>query len=311
MQAKLDEILRLSREIVFDYGMKQKEIYKAITKHLLDSSTKSTYVAYNDCYGGFSLSDQFSEFVNARHDAILSYRKYASHDNIIAFGKMLCDKYPKVSSMLNIYHKHNLEHQTSQCITYNTYQQHQAKMKKNLETLMSLPRDMRIHTTDVLKGLVYACMYRMVTVAEDKNGKYTVQQLLDELQIEIDETIEDMEDMYPTLNLSILNALKHESIKDSNTEKTSYSFLTAIEKYGESDNVIWDYQSHVRGTAMKCLLLMNDTFVDDEPLDEYVYELFGLMGASGRYACLKFAKVPAELSWTISEYDGLESVRVE
>lgn len=48
----------------------------------------------------------------------------------------------------------------------------------------------------------------------------------------------------------------------------------------------------------------------NEPLNEYVYDVFGLIGASGIHSCLRFAEVPAELSWTVSEYDGLENVSV-
>ena len=59
---------------------------------------------------------------------------------------------------------------------------------------------------------------------------------------------------------------------------------------------------------MKCIMALED--MPNEPLNEYVYDIFGLIGASGTYSCLRFAEVPAELSWTVSEYDGLETVSV-
>lgn len=307
MQAKLDHVLRLSRELVFDHGMKQRDIYKAITKHLLESSTNKIHILYNDCYGGFSFSNQFCKYAGVVERG--DYNRKC-HDDIVRFGKMLCDKYPKVSTMLSIYHKHDMNHHTTECLTYNTLKKQKAMMEKNVEQLLRLPSDMYIHTTDVIQGLVFSCMYHIIDITEDKNGKYTVQQLIDELQRKIDETAVKMEDMLPNLNLYIYNVLGHESMKSKNTKKGEYTFLTAIEKYGESDSAIWDHQSHVNSTAMKCLLLMDDSLFIAAPLDEHVNECFGLMGASGKHSCLKFAEVPAELSWTISEYDGLESVQV-
>lgn len=302
MQQKLDQVLRLSRELVYDHGMKQNVIYKTITQHLKESSKRTEYVLYNDCYGGFSYSDQYIIYTKVRHGS----KREGCRDNIIAFGKMLCEKYPRISNMLSVYHKDGMEEQTDKCVEYKHLLKQTKMMETNLRNISNMSRDTRISYSDTILGLVFSCMYSVKKFQEDGNGKYTIGELVDALQEKIHENRLEMEEMYPTLNLQLLDVL--DILNSTNTKSKTKSFLSAVEEFGELDHGIWDCQSHLCSKSMKCILKMGSTSTQ-EP-DDMVYESFGLLGASGRYSCLKFAEVPAELEWTITEYDGLETINV-
>lgn len=306
MQGKLDQILRLSHELVFDHGVKQDVIFKEITKHLRKTSTKKEYVLYNDCHGGFSYSDEYCEYAKVYKREC---KRHGYRDKIISYGKMLCDKYPKVASMLHKYHTLNMKHETSKCLKYRTLKKNKDMMEKNLSQFLQLPSGTRIEYGDVLQGIVYSCMYSMVSLKMNPKGKYQVQQLIDLLKSHIHDTSQEIQDVYPSLMLPILEHLDNKTV-NTDRKLSKLTFISAITQLGESDPNIWNYQKHVCSTTMKCMLLMDDHAPNAEALDEYVYECFGLLGASGTYACLKFAEVPAELSWNISEYDGLEHVYV-
>ena len=93
-----------------------------------------------------------------------------------------------------------------------------------------------------------------------------------------------------------------------------FTFLDAIDHYGEDHFAIWNCQTHYSKQAMRFLLKHHEAFQlalvpsDD---NDMVYDMeMGLLCASSAYCELRVGEAPQLLSWYIGEYDGLESIVV-
>lgn len=109
-----------------------------------------------------------------------------------------------------------------------------------------------------------------------------------------------------------------------------FTFMDAIEEYGETHHGIWECQSHYSKKPLNLLCTLEKrnqklaeyfTITDDEITNTFdassdddedntllLKECIGLLFASGPYCKLCIGYAPQILSWHIGEYDGLESI---
>lgn len=90
-------------------------------------------------------------------------------------------------------------------------------------------------------------------------------------------------------------------------------FEEAIKHYGETHWAIWKCQMHYDEQAMRFLILFPSSLsipsLDDDTKTE-VYEKAGLLFASGKFSKLQIAEVPALVDWSLTSYQGLETVNL-
>lgn len=298
---KLDTIIELSKELVLEHKIPQVLIYNEITKDLIKNINEKEYILYSACHGGFSFSDQFHNF--CKKD-IYSKRSNMKTD-IISFGKHLGEKYPLLLKMVNTYYINNLKYQVNKSYTYKNLLDSLNKLKKNIEKLSVMDKSLKI------KGkLDFVCyMYNDFNDIISPNGKYTIQDLIDFYNNDIDKKSKEITELEKELNNNVYTHLDY-VFPDENTFKfKKYSFLDAIDHYGLEHFAIWKCQHKINEKVMRYLLATRD-FSDNDILEK-TYETLGLIGASGKYANLDFAEIPAGLSWSISEYDGLEKIIID
>lgn len=109
------------------------------------------------------------------------------------------------------------------------------------------------------------------------------------------------------------------------------SFLNCLEEYGENNIIIWlSISKKININFMKYILKYilenncrinknlifdylkqdNNVIIQNEKMQNEVFTLLGLIGASGDSSCcLEIAEIPALLEFIISEYDGLEGIQ--
>lgn len=117
-------------------------------------------------------------------------------------------------------------------------------------------------------------------------------------------------------------AQTYERIYDFPREKETRSFITIILSEGWKSSKAWLKRMRDVYSQVAIKFLMNK-YIDDTTTTDFLtgavipdtlldceYEHFGLLCASDRYSNLAIANMPALLDYTISEYDGLESVKV-
>lgn len=115
--------------------------------------------------------------------------------------------------------------------------------------------------------------------------------------------LEKIKDELLTKNIIIDKILDSYAIE----KKFDYSFNEAVKKLNSID--IWKYQPYFDYNIMVFLnkypeLLQSDT--DINIID--INETMGLLFANGDHCKLKICEVPQLINWTVSEYDGFESI---
>jgi hypothetical protein len=158
----------------------------------------------------------------------------------------------------------------------------------------------------------------------------------------IDDTIcESQEEILTHISNDVLLEIRlfiEQSIKDDQHNKKAtkdfygrdddeLQFVQLLNKKGHKDKDTWRHQLIYDTMAIRYLIAKQHSFDNvcpntiknfietgvievDEIVLANVEETFGLLCASGGYANLALADVPAMLDWQICEYDGLESVVV-
>lgn len=125
---------------------------------------------------------------------------------------------------------------------------------------------------------------------------------------------------------SLMKNAESYSLHDYNLH--DYTFLEAIKKYGVDDNRIWKHQKRYDKLALQYLMIKSKQCIPQIFKETYVYDFvlsnsyikindkdynevvrsFGLACASSQYSSLEIAEVPEYISWSVGEYDGLESI---
>lgn len=302
MEEKIEQICNLAHDLVVNHNMKQRDIYKRITKYLVDKTcNKKQYILYNAVYGGFSFSTEFREFTG-----IYEQRK-GMRDDVIAFGKKLAEQYPRIARMVAHYFAGDLKRKTNDAASYQYWTKTKHYLVTNIETLKAMSSQSPLY---IKPQYAYTYIYTDEYVdddmfATDESNNTTAAALITQLVARLDEVDKQIAE-FEDIDTNILAFLSTDATTERDSEMT---FLDSIKQYGENSEVIWMHQSHLDKLAMR-YLAFNTPETEIVP-DEQIYETLGLMGASGKYACLQFAKVPMGLSWRIREYDGDETVVVD
>lgn len=318
-QHKIQQVLQLSKELVFDHKISQNELYNTITNHLKAHSTTTHKVLYNTCYGGFSYSTQFEEFVGESLGEYSPQRE-GMYDHVLAFGRHVAEKYPKIASMVAHHVMSDVVEKYAACLKYKRLKNHVDQLVLNHATLQTW-----CSTSDDRFKLYLACdkdalcnraIYADIDTNTDiVNTKHrttdTVQDLIDCINAKLDVLKSQINQIEPNIDHNMLNNMDRKFPKDNSRKVTDepMSFMDAVEKYGADHHAIWNHQHIVDQRVMRHMLILPPPVYEN--IDEKAYTTLGLLGASGDYAALSFTEVPQGLSWTICEYDGKEHVVVD
>jgi hypothetical protein len=282
-------------------------------------SLREAYVAHIVPFGKFSIT-KVSESFECFKDAIYIFHKY---------------NFNKVAKLINVIHDKEYELKN---LTRNG-----ELLQRFLE---SSPIETTINPEMYLQPTEWCLMfskcnferYKLVDlkVLLDKhmNGDFIneITQHIDRVRLEICQIIPDVM-LTEVSNFVIAQKKKRKEsyAKDtlfymSNKDRTS--FLRSIEKYGFESNTHWCQQTYYEQDIIQYLLdkykyirkdedsqvvydCVAETYIStDNALITQMEETFGLLCASGPYAKLCIAEIPALVDYKIGEYDGTENVYV-
>lgn len=304
---KLNKVCELVHDLVMNRGMKQNVIYKMVTKYLTQQAgDNKQYVLFNDCYGGFSFSKQFQTFTNVYEE------RENMRDHVISFGKHLFDKYPTIARMVAFYLSDDMNAKINEAYSFHHFTKKRHYLTTNISTLEAMAPTL---PPFVKNNRSYTYLYDSCYIGDiDKiftdTGDVTVAELISKLRNDLSRAEKEIDRRKDAVDHKLVAFWNIQSQQQSsNTNKEGISFLDAVEKYGDNNEDIWANQSMLNKTAMRYLTLNPPPA--DIVLHEDTFETLGLLGASDKYASLKFAEVPAGLSWYIHEYDGQERVIVD
>lgn len=315
---KIDQLVILAKELVLKHKIPQKVLYKKITKNLIENINEKQYVLYNTSFCEFAVSKQFSEFSGMDSSSIAKSRENM-RDIIISFGKHVANKYPLLVQMINTYYQNNLSAQTSICTKYKYILDKKDKLSFNYNLLKKLDK-----TTKISKD-IYTSTFRLETEINciDKiiarNGENDLNKLIKHVEDKLNKYDQELLEIEKEIDYDILKHIDYQFPEEVEDNKLSfylrikwsnYSFLDAIEHYGLEHFAIWKCQSMFNEKAMRYLLITRK-FNDNKVIDKKLYESLGLIAASAQNISLTFKEIPIGLSWSISEYDGKESIYID
>lgn len=333
--ATVHKIKELAKELVFHYGYNQHKLYKEITSYLAMHSTRQKNVVYNTVHGGFSYSDQFCKFADVDEG-------YGERENrlaeIIKFGKHVAKMHPHIFRMCVTYEICGLRQQVNVCRDIERLESCKKNLVSNLTVIQDVMKVGVYNGTLILgenelqtKVMGFEFVEGTEKLYEDCKNIYAHDSLcrLEELvDARIAKLCVKLDEMLVGANLDMLGTLKRKFFEEeqndklhqyqrhkwTSSEKKKLTFLDAISYYGEKHFAVWMCQSSYNAHAMRYLLMCPEAITTDsdcgDEIPEQVYIDLGLVAASGEYCALGIAYVPSELSYSILEYDGLESILV-
>lgn len=315
----------LAKELVAS-GLSQGELYNQVRSSLLEeaSNQPKARVAYSACYGGYGYSESFERYTASRGLVSEHENSKAHRQGVVplftGFGIQVSKELPQVATTLHQYVHYGLQEAFQDLSTVSSYRFSLKQARDNRDLLEHLK----------LFGSGTSPSRLDVTGKKFPNDRFTrasLESAIDEAIAFYDgyissalerlhakfgkDTVELME-----ASMKRLYPEEREDLKRHHSLRTVYNepngeridFSTALEHYKDSPWAAWECQEHIDKKAARFLLEHPDAL--PTPEDDPPYELIGLLFATGPYAKLEIAEVPAVLDWSVGEYDGWESVSV-
>jgi len=337
----LSNINSMVFELIKNYNVSQRFINKSISDYIKNKSEEKKPVLYNNCYGGYNLSQSFINFINENNKD--DNNKYEESDEygkkyrikgaelIIPYGNTIISKYPLLFELVNIYNYSNLHKLVTNILNYNMYNNSLKKInnkrielkeylsckysnykKENGEEYEKfIKRDINIYN---LNSYTLWWNYKKSELESFYNSNYFDENIKSYTNKINDIINSDFWISIPKNVIDEINKFNELNIKKKDKE---LSFIYAIEKHGILDNLdIWDYQSHLNENNMKLLVYLKNNnseiyeyFKNQKKDKEINIEYIGLLCASGPYCRLDIAYVNAYNDWNIEYNDGLEYIK--
>ena len=304
---KLDNFKKISKELVLENNISQKDLYNIIREYLKENISEKEYILYNNCYGYMSFTNEFLNFIGKKDDFL--YDRINTYEKIISFGKHLGNKYPLLLQLINTYLKDNINDQINSCIKYNKLSERKKTLQENYyKLLLYVNKNYFIDENE--NNFLIKSEYNILNFDNllKSKGELNVNYLLNELFNRINMYENKIDNL--KVNQYMLKIIESKISKINNyKEYKKYNFLEAIDEYGEDHYEIWNYQHILNIKGMQYLLFNRP--INDKIIDIDTYKYLGLLGASGAYSALEFAEIPKGLSWSVSEYNGKENIYID
>lgn len=331
--AHKEAIQRASVALLRDHNVKQDTVFGWIRAALRESvqDLPKTRVLFNSCFGGYGLSKEFLTFMGCE-DSHEEYREEGVK-HIIPFAKSLLAKQElsSLSDVLYMYHKYDFSKIFIKISECGSIEQNTTNYSKNVtllrEYLAKAPTEEVL--SDTCKSEPWKGMLTFNNVNFDVYYTEKLHQLLKECNVE--GYLKDQNENLRKIHDELLDILGSDTIlkeiaqfaatakKHKDTISKKQSFVSALLTYGFDEPCVWEYrQSPYNHHAILYLIdkLKKEPGVDfiarqqllDKVMDDTMFEKFGLLCASDRYADLRIRELPALVDYDIREYDGRESV---
>lgn len=330
LESSLESIVK---ELILEHSVLHAQVTSVVNKAVMSlADGKSCIrVLYNVIHGGFSYSKGFEDFTG-KHGRVLAV------PFIKAFGAHCRTLYPHVARMLDTYTSNNLDSmfclvnsivytkssikrlEERECILDNAADEGNNKLKENGESYHVLYGEFeklcKLYTRESLKGSIERVRNKLQSDL-DKTvqdllqciasscctlpAEECMQRMIGNTDFMFDEEIAEAQKPY-------YERQNWAEVKKKNEGIVRLSFWDAA-GLARWPGALWKCQTSYKYCVIKFLLRFPDVFTLPPTFDpESMNEKIGLLFASGEYASLDIAEVPAYVAWTINEYDGKEQV---
>ena len=326
MDALVSQLITTVIELVQNYHVTHEDINTKIIEALTTMSEKlpKVKVLLNGVHGRYGYSAQFKQFI--KNDGHIPHSHCGKHSRIthvlkvIEFGIICKQRFPFAAKLIAIYNEYNL------CdVMRFLHNVHLAR--KDLDKLKAAYETVLVADNALFGTLCDAPHFPWVDCSLDKLTRYNKQFLLQWLQNKIqvlENTVQEYCDKIQALigldrcnwlmnnnNFRIEEVQFYESRyhMDRWNSHVWFTFLDALEHYGEKDFAVWKCQRHYSEFVMRFLFKHHDMF-DVMTLNHCTDIEMGLVCASGPFCKLCVFNAPQIVSWYIGDYDGLETIIV-
>lgn len=346
----MDEITRLSLELVRNQQIPHTEIFHAIRKKLVDASKDipNVKVLYSASYGNYCYSKDFQQYLSkTRGDTFCTCRRTGDVQYIESYGRELSTTYPLLFDMIYLY-----KHYTKVICDLSTLKATQRNLhyfKQNLDSIKSTLHDSSEYGDEIIYNVKEDWWWN--TEVDKKRiesfNKETLLVAKDYLTTRIQQCTAKYDNQIALIPISsdIVHRYLQKNYSDGswrdwrrnpNNMDELMSFIEAVAYYGVDHFAIWHCQPNFKSHAMLFMLearsidakglaipdhqttgMLFDLFKNDgsyieisEDLANQTYMDLGLLCASDAICDLKIAEIPALLEWQLDEHDGLERVSI-
>jgi hypothetical protein len=332
METLFNQLNDVVEQLLLKHNVSHKTIKQKIHHgiSILSENLPKQKVLFNGVHGGYGYSRQFESYICDGSDTYTypSKAERISHvKSVENFGNVCKIKYPYIAKLIAI---HNHYHLRDVFSSVNRIQFVEKELV-SISTVSTIINDSDEELFGSMEDVQYVCTHNFKL---EQVRKYTKQSLLQYVQdkkskheheiqmsnCRIKELIGDLSNW--VLQDYGVTHFEEETLEDSLLwyEKKKwyermvsgqglqrFTFIDAIEHYGEAHFAIWKCQFHYSDEVMRFLIKNHDLF-DLDCLDSCSDLEMGLLCASGPYCKLCVGEAPQLLSWYIGEYDGLESI---
>lgn len=310
------------------HNVKQDEMFKWIRDAITESAASKPCVRilYNSVHGGYSFSKEFKEFIADKVDTVIQHElRTKTVPYVQPFGKHVLDMYDGLRTHLYAYHVSDLHKILKHVVLIYHYKTQLANFIANAKALdiyLKNPNASCDVETSHFTHVSYLTSQGHVTQWCPKYTRADLEKLQKQAkegsykrQIENDlaaaeeaalavvsrETLDDFLAHYKTI------------IEVGSRDRDRKTLVTLLSEQGYSQDMsIWEPQYNYKVPIITYIIKrdIRAASPDDPNIIARIEEDFGLVCASGTYASLAIAEVPAGMSWNVAEYDGKEEVYV-
>jgi hypothetical protein len=304
--------------LVCEKKVKQRELFASITKALEKASEQNPKVPilYNATYGDFGTSEYFDIFfeektVNDSHNE--RYRVQAAR-LINSFGKHVAETFPNLYELVYILHHTNLQSIVSNANRCNHFETMITTVKRNKEELEDHLSSFQNNVETNKKPSEYCFKDKYCCWWSYKNSDLVE---LNE-RVDINKIISEYKNEISKINIDLPSELKPVLLnftKEFQSKKTHCKSFMDLILQNEYDSA-WSCQHFFDVCAISFLYFLKTIYPElylyfrkDIVLDDKnIFQLLGLLAASGNNSMLSIDYVPNFLDWHVSDYDGKETI---
>ena len=288
-------------DLIVNHGIQHKTIIKEIRKALEEASLNlpQLRILYCGSHGGYEYTKEFEEYLNEHKRPNSINHRIDDLKYISDFGLLYITKYPHIEDYIRKYIYYDLAK-----VFYNICDIVMAKNKinimqdnynivKELKTVFASDKAIEV----IPEWDLYCQKKNFIKLVPN----YTKEMLLTSFENTIQKYNDKIEVLYQNLENKFT---KH--VINMMIETYSLSKYDLDERDSFINSLNWRDQGYFDRSAMEFLERYEELLPEFDAIS--VSEKVGLLFASTQYCNLKIGKVPCLLDWTISEYDGMESI---
>lgn len=317
------------------HGVKQEAMFQWIRDAIAASvaSQPCVRVLYNNVYGGFSFSKEFEEFIKDKVGMAVQHKmRKEAVQYMQTFGKHVLDNTDICNGLranLYAYYSSDLHAILDDVILIHHYKIQLTNFVTNanaLDIYLKNPNASCDVETSYFTSISYLASAEPVTYWCPKYNRADLQKL--QAQAREGSYKRQIENDLATAEEAALAVVSRETLDDFlahykevvDVDVSSYSrdtdhrrtFMRLLSEKGYSQNMsIWESQYNYKVPIITYIIKRDlRAPVPEDNIIARIEEDFGLVCASGKYASLAIAEVPAGMSWKVTEYDGKEEIYI-